>query len=92
MFTRKDGATPLPGFERTRRATSRMKFDRNKNVDDDLSFWGRYLGRGNSTVNIGGRDVDNLLLETFFLTIEVCEKGLLEEPGNGSTNRLPART
>ena len=92
MFTRKDGATPLPGFERTRRATRRMKFDRNKSVDDDLSFWGRYLGRGNSTVNIGGRDVDDLLLETSFLTIEVCEKGLLEEPGDGSTNRLPAGT
>jgi hypothetical protein len=92
MFTRKDGATPLPGFERTRRATSRMKFDRNKNVDDDLSFWGRYLGRGKSTVNIGGRDVDDLLLETSFLTIEVSEKGLLEEPDNGSTNRMPAGT
>jgi hypothetical protein len=30
MFTRRDGMTPLPGFERTRRATRRMKFDRNK--------------------------------------------------------------
>jgi hypothetical protein len=38
MFTRRDGMTPLPGFERTRRATRRMKFDRNKNVDDDLTF------------------------------------------------------
>ena len=47
MFTGKDGLTPLPSFERTARATRRIRFDRNRNVDDDLTFWSRLLSRGN---------------------------------------------
>ena len=91
MFTRKDGVTPLPGFERTRRSTSRIKFDRNRNVDDDLTFWARYLGQGKSVINLGGRGVENLILEATFFTVEVPELGLLEESSDGSSHRLPTR-
>jgi hypothetical protein len=91
MFTRKDGVTPLPGFERIRRSTSRIKFDRNRNVDDDLTFWARYLGRGKSVINLGSRGVENLILEATFYTVEVPELGLLEESGDGSSHRLPTR-
>jgi hypothetical protein len=80
MFTRRDGMTPLPGFERTRRATRRMKFDRNKNVDDDLTFWGRFLSEGQAAISLGGVDVDDLIVDAAFLTIEVPEIGLLDEP------------
>jgi hypothetical protein len=82
VFTRGDGATPLPGFERTRRATRRMKWDRNKNVDDDLTFWGRFLSNGQPTINLGGIDVDNLIIDAAFLTIEVPEIGLLDDSGD----------
>jgi len=91
MFTRKDGVTPLPGFERTRRSTSRIKFDRNRNVDDDLTFWARYLGQGKSVINLGGRGVENLILEATFFTVEVPDLGLLEESSDGSSHRLPTR-
>ena len=66
MFTRRDGATPLPGFER-------------KNVDDDLTFWGRFLSDGQPTINLGGIDVENLIIDATFLTIEVPEIGLLDD-------------
>jgi hypothetical protein len=79
MFTGQDGATPLPGFERGRRATRRMKWNRNKNVDDDLTFWGRFLSNGQPTINLGGVDVDNLIIDAAFLMIEVPEIGLLDE-------------
>jgi hypothetical protein len=80
MFTRRDGMTPLPGFERTRRAARRMRFDRNKNVDDDLTFWGRFLSEGQAAISVGGVDVDDLIVDAAFLTIEAPEIGLLDEP------------
>jgi hypothetical protein len=76
MFTGPDAETPLPGFVRTARATRRIKFDRNKNVEDDLTFWSRFLGAGQPVVNIGHDHVADLLLETAFLTVEVAEEDL----------------
>ncbi len=71
MFTAADGKTPLPSFLIGRRATSRMKFDRNKNVDDDLTFWSRFLSGGQSTISIGGVGVDNLIVDSEFASAEV---------------------
>jgi hypothetical protein len=71
MFTGKDGCTPLPSFQRTRRATRRMKFDRNKNVDDDLSFWARFLSSGQSMLSIGGVGVEDLIIDADFCSEEV---------------------
>lgn len=90
MFTGRDSITPLPGYLRTRRATRRMKYDRNRNVDDDLTFWARYLGGGQSTVNLGAQGVEGLVLETAFATFEVLESGLLEEESDGRARRMPA--
>lgn len=87
MFTRKDARTPLPAFARTARATRRMKLDRNKNVDDDLTFWGRLLGSGGPTINVGQEHVTDLILAGSFLTIEVPEEGLLCDE---HTDRMPA--
>jgi hypothetical protein len=89
MFTGRDGATPLPGFERTRRATRRIKFDRNKNVDDDLTFWSRFLAGGQTTISLGGLDIDDLIVDAAFLTIEVPEIGLLDDE-DGRSDRMPA--
>jgi hypothetical protein len=90
MFTGRDGGTPLPGFERTRRATRRMKFDRNKNVDDDLTFWSRFLSKGHATISLGGTDVDDLIVDAAFLTVEVPEIGLLDEAGHERSDRVPS--
>ena len=90
MFTGRDGLTPLPGYLRTRRATRRMKFDRNRNVDDDLTFWMRYLGSGQPTVNLGGPGVEDFVLDAAFTTFEVLESGLLEEASDGRAHRVPA--
>src|SRR6185437_15098683 len=73
MFTGADGATPLAAWARTRKATRRIKFDRNKNVETDLAFWSRFLGEGKETINIGDLHVHDLLLDTSFLTIEVAD-------------------
>jgi hypothetical protein len=73
MFTGSDGATPLAAWTRTRKATRRIKFDRNKNVETDLAFWSRFLGEGKETINIGDLHVHDLLLDTSFLTIEVAD-------------------
>lgn len=87
MFTGKDARTPLPAFTRTARATRRMKLDRNKNVDDDLTFWGRLLSVGEPTINLGQENVGDLILAGSFLTVEVPEEGLV---GDEHSNRLPA--
>jgi hypothetical protein len=87
MFTRKDARTPLPAFTRTARATRRMKLDRNKNVDDDLTFWSRFLSAGAPTINVGQEHVSDLILAGSFLTIDVPEEGLL---GDEHSNRMPA--
>lgn len=76
MFTRKDGATPLWPSLRTARATRRMRFDRNKSVADDLTFWARFLAEGASTINIGGVGVPNVILKVAYETVEVSDQGL----------------
>ena len=87
MFTGRDAVTPLPAFTRTARATRRMKFDRNKNVEDDLTFWSRFLGRGAPIINIGGANVDDLVVDSAFLTVDVAEEGLV---ANEAHNRVSA--
>ncbi len=83
MFTGRDAATPLPAFARASKATRRMKFDRNKNVEDDLSFWARFLGKGAPTINLGGATVTDLILDAAFLTVDVVEEGLVENEARG---------
>lgn len=75
MFTGKDAATPLPSFARAAKATRRMKFDRNKNVEDDLSFWSRFLADGAQTLNIALDGNADLLFDTAFLTVDVPAVG-----------------
>ncbi|WP_300295616.1 SIR2 family protein [Ferrovibrio sp.] len=89
MFTGKNSRSPLPSFTRAAKATSRMKFDRNKNVEGDLAFWSSFLGRGNETINIGHQHVDDLILDSSFLTVEVPEIGLIDD-GSEDQNRMPA--
>lgn len=89
MFTGRDAKKPLPAFARTSRATRRIKLDRNKNVDDDLTFWARFLSEGGPTINIGQDHVNDLIVEGQFLTIEVPEHGLLRDSDEGE-NRMPA--
>lgn len=88
MFTEYDAVTPLPAFARTARATSRIKFDRNKSVEADLLFWSCFLSREHSTINLGGNNVNDLVLEASFLTVEVPEIGLLNE--SADQNRMSA--
>jgi hypothetical protein len=88
MFTGRDGKTPLPSFARTAKATSRVKFDRNKNVEADLAFWSSSL-KGTETINIGGGHVDDLLQEAAFLTVEVPEIGVIEDEPQRQ-DRMPA--
>nr|WP_305960045.1 hypothetical protein [Aurantiacibacter sp. 219JJ12-13]MDP5263511.1 hypothetical protein [Aurantiacibacter sp. 219JJ12-13] len=71
MFTGKDALTPLPSFARGAKATRRMKFDRNKNVEDDLTFWSRFLGQGRQTLNIGQETCDELIFDSAFLTVDL---------------------
>jgi hypothetical protein len=88
MFTGPDAFTPLPTFTRAAKATRRIKFDRNKSVEADLAFWASFLGRGAEIMNVGRRHVDDLLIDMAFLTVEVPEIGLNNEPGH--TNRMSA--
>jgi hypothetical protein len=88
MFTGADAVTPLPAFTRAAKATRRIKFDRNKSVEMDLMFWASLLGRGAETMNVGDLYVDDLLVDMSFLTVEVPEIGLSNEPGH--TNRMSA--
>jgi|SRR5215472_1928688 len=89
MFTGHDAITPLPAFTRTAKATSRMRFDRNKSVEADLTFWSNFLGRGNPTINVGGQHVNDLVIEAAFLTVEVPEIGLLSDESDRQ-NRMSA--
>jgi hypothetical protein len=59
------------------KATRRIKFDRNKSVEADLTFWASFLGRGAETMNVGDLHVDDLLIDVTFLTVEVPEIGSL---------------
>jgi hypothetical protein len=79
MFTGPDAATPLPNYARTAKATRRMRFDRNESVGSDLAFWSRFLAQGAPVINIGQANVDDLLVEGSFLTIDVPEEGLIED-------------
>ncbi|MES1242758.1 MAG: SIR2 family protein [Acidobacteriota bacterium] len=89
MFTGRDACTPLPTFTRTARATRRIKFDRNKSVEDDLTFWSRFLSKGGPTINIGQDHVDDLIVSGSFYTVEVAEEGLTEDQ-NANPDRLSA--
>jgi hypothetical protein len=71
VFTRADGITPLPQLAQTRRATRRFKFDQNPNVDDDLTFWARYLSKGEPTVSLGNVGVSDLILDSEYCSAEV---------------------
>ena len=88
MFTGPDARTPLPAFTRTAKATRRIKFDRNKSVESDMTFWASFLAQGAETMNVGGLHVQDLLIDMAFLTVEVPEIGLNNEPGH--TNRMSA--
>jgi hypothetical protein len=73
MFTGPDAKTPLPSFARTARATRRMKFDKNKNVETDLVFWATFLADGSSTMNLGIPNEYDILVDATYLSIEVPE-------------------
>jgi hypothetical protein len=89
MFTGSNAITPLPAFTRAAKATRRIKFDRNKNVEADLAFWASFLGRGAETMNVGDLHVDDLLVDMTFLTVEVPEIGMAKnEPEH--KNRMSA--
>jgi hypothetical protein len=88
MFTGPDASTPLPAFTRAVKATRRIKFDRNKSVEADLTFWANFLARGSETMNVGDLHVDDLLIDMSFLTVEVPEIGLSNESEH--KNRMSA--
>ncbi|WP_102961228.1 hypothetical protein [Mangrovicella endophytica] len=83
MFTGRDAKKPLPSFARTAKATRRMKLDRNQNVENDLTFWGRFLSQGAQTINLGQQHVDDLILGASFVSVEVIE----EESGSAADQR-----
>lgn len=78
MFAGRDGVSPLPSYMRASKATRRIRFDRNANVESDLVFWGRYLSTGEQTINIGDQHTGDLLLEGGFYSIDVQEGGLVD--------------
>ncbi len=88
MFAKRDGVSPLPGYMRTSKATRRIKFDRNANVESDLTFWARFLAEGRPTINIGNADVGDLLLEGSFVSVDVQEGGLID--GSSAEDRRTA--
>lgn len=73
MFTGADAKTPLPAFSRTAKATRRMRWDKNKNVETDLVFWATFLANGGSTINLGIPDEYDILVDPTFLNLEVVE-------------------
>ena len=89
MFTGRDAKKPLPSYSRAARSTRRIRLDRNKNVEDDLTFWGRFISGSCPTINIGQEHVSDLILEGQFLTIEVAEDGLLRDIDERQ-DRMPA--
>lgn len=88
MFAKRDGVSPLPGYMRTSKATRRIKFDRNANVESDLTFWARFLAEGGPTINIGNEHVGDLLLEGSFVSIDIQEGGLID--GSSAEDRRTA--
>jgi len=85
VFTRSDGETPLSPFAQTRRATRRMKFDRNPAVDNDLVFWARYLSQGQPTISLGNIRCNDLILDSEYLSAEVPKSGS-EEAAHEAAN------
>lgn len=73
MFTGADARTPLPSFARAAKATRRMKFDKNKNVETDLVFWATFLADGGSTMNLGIQEEYDIMVDAVYLNIEVPE-------------------
>lgn len=71
VFTGRDGFTPLPPRRHSSKATRRIKFDRNKSVDDDLAFWSRYLGNEATSVNLGRGFGDDFIVDLRFIEIEI---------------------
>jgi hypothetical protein len=88
MFTGADAKTPLPGYARTKRATRRMKFDRNQSVDSDLVFWGRFIAQGAPAINLSQVATQDILLEGSFLSIDVPEEGLIDD--DRDEDQMPA--
>ena len=88
MFAKRDGVTPLPGYMRTSKATRRIKFDRNANVESDLAFWARFLSQGARPSISATAHVDDLLLEGSFVTVDVQEGGLID--GSSAEDRRSA--
>jgi hypothetical protein len=78
VFTMADGFTPLPSHAQTRRATRRFKFDRNKSVEDDLTFWSRLLSGASPVIDIGGLGVSDLILSANYSQAEL-PTSLLED-------------
>lgn len=78
VFTGADGLTPLPALRHSSKATRRIKFDRNKSVDDDLAFWSRYLGREISSVNLGRGFGDDFIIDLRFVEVEIPSLGRTE--------------
>lgn len=85
VFTEPDGITPLPPFRVSRLATRRFRFDRNKNVDDDMTFWIRFLGRGKPVTGLGGPGVSDLILALDYIGFEVPEVGDLDDHSDKDT-------
>lgn len=79
VFTEADGTTPLPPFMVSRLATRRFRFDRNKNVDDDMTFWVRLLGRGKPVAGLAAPGVSDLILSLDYIGFEVPEVGISDE-------------
>ena len=73
---------------RAAKSTRRIKFDRNKSVEADLTFWASFLGGGAETMNVGHLHMGDLLIDMTFLTVEVPEIGLPHEPEH--KNRISA--
>jgi hypothetical protein len=71
VFTERDAETLLGRLAQTRRATKRYKFARNPGVENDLVFWARYLSQGQPTISIGNVGVDDLILDSDYLSAEV---------------------
>ena len=85
VFTRRDGETPLGRLAQTRRATRRFKFDRNPSVENDLVFWARYFSQGQPTISIGNVGVEDLILDSEYVSAEVPKSGP-EEKSLEATN------
>lgn len=80
VFTKAGGREPLPSHYQSSRATRRFKFDRNKSVDDDLSFWAAYFSKSASTVNLGRGWDDDLIVEMNFASVELPALSLQTRP------------